>query len=154
MTGYSTVQGILEWSGAFHQRLAEIYRGLALGHEQERIGMLLVYLAEHEEAFRRALKDYEGDASFGLAATWHSRVPWPSVPPESVAQLREMLQVQDTADVVQLAIEFHDALILFYSSLRDQSGNDSTHTLFAALADMEIHEKLRMVRDAQRLEDY
>ena len=149
---FKRAQDILDWVVVFHDRLATLYHGLAKGREQERIGLLLEYLADHQEGLRDNLMDYETDVT-RLLPTWYEQAPETPLPGD-VQALVDFLEAQDTAEIVQLAIGFHDQLIDLYKWMQDKAPTDSLRELFANLAEMENHEKMRMVRDAQRLEDY
>ena len=149
---FKTVKELLDWIIAFHDHLATLYHDMAKGREQERIGLLLEYLADHQEGLRDRLMDYESDVN-RLLPTWYEQAPETPLPGDPAA-LEEFLALKETHEVVLLAIGFHDQLIHLYQWLRDKAPNDSLRRLFESLADMESHEKIRMVRDALRLEDY
>ena len=52
---FKQLSDVLDWAQALHRKLAELYRDRAGSHTQDRIGMLLTYLAEHENALALAL---------------------------------------------------------------------------------------------------
>lgn len=149
---FKRVQDILDWVVIFHDRLATLYHGMAKGREQERIGLLLEYLADHQEGLRDTLLDYAADVN-RLLPTWYEQAPETPLPGDPQA-LADFLEVKQTSEVVNLAIGFHDQLIDLYKWMQDKAPTDSIRELFASLVAMETHEKMRMVRDALRLEDY
>ncbi len=150
---FRTVKDILDWSQAFHAHLADQYDSLAAGHEQDRVGMLLTYLSDHQKMLKEAISEYETDAADGLLKTWYDEEINTSLP-DSLDALRDELAANDTGKLLTQAIAFHDYLTAIYKSLADKSPNRAAQALFSSLASMEHHEQLRLARDALRLEDY
>lgn len=149
---FKRVQDILDWVVVFHDQLATLYHDMAKGRERERIGLLLEYLADHQEALRDNLMDYETDVN-RLLPTWYDQAPETPMPTDP-GKLADFLNVRDTAELVRLAAAFHDQMISLYASMRDKAPTDSLNELFSSLMELERHEKMRMVRDANGLEDY
>lgn len=149
---FKQISEVLDWAAALHTRLAADYKRLADDQSRTRVGLLLDYLAEHETALASALEHYQNDADQRLLRTWYDKAPEPELP-ESLEGLCEELDCSDTAQVVGLAIRFHDLLIDLYTLLRDEAPTASVAELFTNLASMETQEKMRMVRDAEELED-
>lgn len=150
---FKTVHEILDWTAAFHEQVADLYKAKARGHEQERVGLLLNYLADHEAALRDAIRNYEVDAADRLLETWFDKAPDITLP-ATPDKLGHLITSSETADIVKLAVVYHDQLIELYTTLREQAEVESIRELFDSLASMEKNEKMRMIRDAQHLEDY
>ena len=149
---FRTVQDILEWTRTFHHHLGEAYRELSESSTRERARMLLDYLADHEQALETAIEHYETDAADRLLRTWYQGTR--DIPlPKTLEAAREALRDSDTTAIMLKSIEFHDLLIGIYRELVDQAPTDDARALFNSLAEMENHEKMRMVRDAMRFED-
>ena len=149
---FRTVQDILDWTRAYHHRLAEGYRQLSGTTSRERASMLLDYLADHQEALERSIEEYETDAADKLLRTWFQGVR--DIPlPGSLDEADQTLRDADTTRIMYMALEFHDVLTRLYTDLAGQAPTEDVRQLFTGLADMENHEKMRMVRDAMRFED-
>lgn len=149
---FRQISEVLDWTRTFHDTLANDYDGMAKGHEKDRVGMLLQYLAEHERALSAALQHYEEDAARSLLATWYDQAPEIKLPPDLNA-LCDTLEKIDTDSVLALSIAFHDILIDMYAVLADKAPTAAVRELFDSLRGQETREKMRTVRDALRLED-
>jgi hypothetical protein len=150
---FHQIREVLDWTRAFHHSLAEQYGQLAHSEVKERAALLLDYLKDHELALEKAVERYESTAMDGVMNTWFDH-NYDSSLPETLEEWKSCLRCVETEEIVRTAITFHDKLIELYRELRDQASTPSVKELFADLAQMEHNEKLRMVRDATRLEDY
>jgi rubrerythrin len=149
---FRQISEVLDWTRAFHDTLANDYDGLAKGHEKERVGMLLQYLAEHERALSAAIEHYQEDAVSAVLDTWYDQAPEVKLPPD-LNSLCNTLEKVDTETVLSLALMFHDVLIDMYSVLASKAPSQGAKALFDSLISQETREKMRTVRDAMRLED-
>lgn len=149
---FRQISDVLDWTRTFHDTLANDYDGMAKGHEKDRVGMLLQYLAEHERALSAALQHYQEDAAESLLATWYDQAPEIKLPPDLNA-LCDTLEKVDTETVLALSIAFHDILIGLYATLAAKAPTLTAKALFDNLLSQETQEKMRTVRDALRLED-
>lgn len=149
---FKRVEDILAWVVQFHADLEKHYRELEEGSARERVVMLLEYLADHQRALGEATEKFKGDASSQLLDTWFNQAPEVN-DSENLASLASRVSGASTSEVVLIAIECHDLLIQMYQGLQSESDVQSVKDLFQTLIAMEEHEKLRMVRDAGRLED-
>jgi hypothetical protein len=149
---FKQVEDILSWVVQFHADLELRYRELEEGDAKERVVMLLEYLADHQQILGGAIEKFKVDASSQLLNTWFNQTPVVNYP-EKLASLASRVSGASTSEVVLIAVECHDLLIQMYKALQRDSDMQSLKDLFQTLIDMEQHEKLRMVRDAGRLED-
>ncbi len=144
------IKDIFDWTRTFHDKLADEYTRLAQGHDRDRVGMLLNYLAEHERALSEAVKHYEEDAIHSELEIAYD--PDLELPVDLEGLSRELDKV-DTAGVLNLALQFHDMLVRVYQALAEKAPNPEIKGLFEDIVRHEIREKLRTARDAGRLED-
>lgn len=149
---FNQIGDILDWARKLHEHLAEDYQSFSEQHSQQRVGLLLEYLSEHERALAKAIESYEQDAAHRLLSTWHDGVVEVDLP-DSLEGLSEELDCSSTEQVLNLAIQFHDQLIVLYETLSSEAPTPSVAELFDNLSSMEVREKMRTVRDALRLED-
>ncbi len=150
---FRQVREILEWIQVVHENLAQRYTELADQSTRERITLLLQYLADHESALQNAVQAYEADAADALLNTWLDQAPELKLP-ASLAELKIDLQQAEVMDIVQLTAKTHDYLIGIYRELSGLTAAESVREVFANLLELEHHEAMLTVRDAQRLEDY
>ncbi len=144
------IRDILDWTRTFHETLADHYDQLAEGHERERVGLLLHYLAHHERLLSEALEHYEEKDTRKLLETAFE--PDLNLPPDHQT-LADTLEQVDTAGVLSLALRFHDQLITLYQGLAAKAPSQEIKALFDDIASHETREKLRAVRDTDHLED-
>ena len=150
---FCKVKDILDWIAYLHERLAREYDRLSDEAKDERVAMLLEYLADHQRRLQKTITRFETDAADKLLNTWFQGCP-PLDLPESLDDLHQSLAGKSSIEVTKAAIKLHDQLIAIYRELEAAADVDSVREIFANLATLESHEKIRMVRDAQRLEDY
>jgi len=147
---FHTIKEILDWTRTFHAKLASDYDRLAEEHERERVGLLLHYLAQHERALGEAIRHYEEDEIHDILGVAYA----PDVDlPSDLDSLCNTLERVETADVLVLALRFHDLLIDLYEKLAETAPSPEIKALFEDIAQHEVKEKLRTVRDAAHLED-
>lgn len=115
--------------------------------------MLLDYLADHEQALGSSIDEYRHQAPAHILKTWHGSVKDLAFP-ATLEELQAHLGDADTTSVLNSALQLHDLLIDLYRYMAETAQTDSTRELFDNLLALEQHEKLRLVRDATRLEDY
>ena len=149
---FKQIEDILTWIRQFHADLEIVYRGLKEKTDKERLAMLLDYLADHEHTLADAVDKYKEDASSTLLHTWFNQLPETDYQ-DKLTDLLQSFSCDNTSEVLSLAIDCHDLLIDLYKNLQSSNDTPSSKTLFQNLVDMEEHEKIRMVRDAARLED-
>ncbi len=150
---FRQVREILEWNQTIHEQLAQRYAELAQQSSDERVTLMLRYLADHETALQNAVQAYETDAADALLETWFDQAPALELP-ASLAELKINLQQASVMDIVKIAINTHEFLMAIYRELHDLSDVATAREVFANLLELEQHEAMRTVRDAQRLEDY
>lgn len=144
------IRDILDWTRTFHETIADHYDHLANGHDKERVGLLLHYLADHERLLSEALEHYEEKDTRKLLET--AFAPDLDLPPNLDA-LSDKLEQVNTAGVLSMALRFHDQLITLYQGLSAKAPSPEIKALFDDIASHETREKLRAVRDADHLED-
>ena len=149
---FQQIKDVLAWTEAFHRALGREYEQLAGHSAQPRVAMLLDYLAAHEKALADAVGHYQEDGAKGLLNTWYQSAPDFALPGD-LDSLCQALDCASTGGVVAMAMDFHDLLIGLYEQLQSQAPTPEAEALFANLTSMETREKMRMVRDAEELED-
>lgn len=149
---FCQVKEVLDWVLSFHERLSEEYDRLSDDANKERVSLLLNYLAEHQRVLVSTIEKFEIDAADELLNVWSQECPSLELP-TSLDELNATLSGKETNDIVNEAIKFHDELIRVYRELEGAAEIDSVRDLFANLASLEKNEQMRMVRDAQYLND-
>jgi hypothetical protein len=147
---FRNVREILDWTKTFHEALATEYEEMAIGHERERVGLLLSYLADHERVLSDALTHYEEDQTHSILETCYA----PDVElPEDVHALAEKIETLDTMSVMKLAVQFHEILVCLYRKLAEKAPSQEVKALFENIARHESREKINTVRNTGQFED-
>ena len=149
---FAQIHDVLHSTQVFHQELSARYQAVAKESALPRIKMLLDYLASHEAAQAEALARYEADAPDAVAQTWYQSPPELDLP-LTPAALQETLPSLDLPQLVDLAVRYHENLVRYYNELKDRAPSVATAELFAHLASTEAKEAMRVVRDAEELQD-
>jgi len=149
---FCQVNEVLDWVVSFHERLSEEYNKLSDEATKERVSLLLNYLAEHQRMLVSTIEKFEIDAADAFLNTWSQDCPSLELP-ASLEELHVTLSGKETIDIVNEAIKFHDEMIRVYRELEGAAETDSVREIFANLASLEKNEQMRMVRDAQYLND-
>ncbi|MFQ5731254.1 MAG: hypothetical protein ACE5KM_04780, partial [Planctomycetaceae bacterium] len=113
------VKDIVDHIRACHARLSEQYADFGNQHTNERIRLLLAFMAQHEQSFEASLADYEHDAATGILDTWI-----PFVPEEALNDALEDLELHDgmdPEDVISDALALDRKLIDLYRHLASET---------------------------------
>lgn len=146
-----TVRDVVSWSANYHATLESQYLGLAAKAFDERICMLLEYLASHEHQIEVGLRRYLDTAPPGLLSTWSRSGP--SLPqPTLLEELKSCLCCTSVEAITELAVRIHTTLGGMYSELVELAELENQRELLTALCDYEEAETRRMVRDTGRFE--
>jgi len=147
---FRNVRAIIDWTKTFHEALASEYDLMAVGHEKERVGLLLSYLADHERVLSDALTHYEDDQTHSILETCYAR----DVDlPEDVHALSAQIKALDTMSVMKLAVDFHEILVCLYRKLAETAPSEEVKALFENIARHEAREKINAVRNTGQFED-
>ncbi|SHF68148.1 hypothetical protein SAMN02745148_03278 [Modicisalibacter ilicicola DSM 19980] len=147
-----TIGDVLDWTRAVHGNLADCMAHCSKGADQERVRMLLDYLAEHERELSRVLELTKQDASPSALHTWCYEY-FERYPVKPHEQCNEDFRNMDTRDIMSAVLALHEKVTDLYRYLHSRAEVNSTRELLANLIELEEHEAMRMARDAGRMED-
>lgn len=147
-----SVKDILEWTVRFHHELAYCLKDCARVNQDQRAGLLLNYLADHEKTLERMMAEFEHTADLNALNTWcyeyvdkhpivkheHNDVPY--------AEL-------DSRDIMARVTKLHEQVIEMFKDLYQRAPVKSEKALLEQLFEVESHEAMRISQSANRLED-
>lgn len=148
---FQTARDLLDQAAGLHEGLARYYQRLSGEAQKERVKLLLDYLARHEQNMSEVLARYSRETADKVRNAWFSQeldgefvkcIP----PARPVAEL-------DNDGIIDLAIQLDDCIIDLYQLIAMSSELPEAREAFANLVSLERQEKLRMVRQAMRLDD-
>lgn len=129
------IKDILEHIRRYHHQLANQLEELKAHESDQRIRLLLDYMARHEINFEKTLSGYEKDTAKSILATWIKYVPDDAIT-EAANQLN--LHGEMPADEILAAVmAFDRALTDMYRELADETSVPRVQELFTKLIDLE-----------------
>ena len=147
-----TIKDILELTRRLHANLADKLKCAAKDAQQEKLRMLLDYLSQHEQELSRAIALSEKDTEKAVLQTWCAE--YFDKHPFKLETLGNLdFANMSTGDVLRSLLAVHDRIIDLYRYLSTRAEVSSTEELLNGLLALEQHEIMRMIRDAEKLED-
>src|SRR5688572_5883293 len=146
-----TLQDLLTNTQEFHSDMSECFSRSAKQANDERVKMLLGYLAEHEQTLAQQVADFAETASSTASNTWVSDYE-EQFPPSKHDKRNHPYATMTTGEILNELHEQHRRIVERYKNLQDfvpGSGGD----LLQQIIDLEQQTMLRMVQSANRLED-
>jgi rubrerythrin len=147
-----TLSELIEWPRALHEKLATCLAHCASRHSDERVSMLLEYLASHEAAMAAMVADFSQQADLKAANTLvYDYIPHNPVTTHLVCDEHylQMTAVEINAEV----FDFHEEINDLYRTLLNTAVIPEAKALMKALLEMEEHETKRLVRQIARMDD-
>ena len=129
------VRDILEGVRRIHHQLSERYEALSKIEPDERLDLLLEYMARHEENFNQCLARYEDEAASGILDTW-----LPFVPDEITSSALEQVEMHAGVSADELignALSVDKRLIALYEVLAGSTSVPHVQELFTNLVQLE-----------------
>lgn len=148
----ATIKDILELTRRLHTNLAVKLQRAAKDAQQEKLHMLLDYLSQHEQELSRVMALSEKDADKAALQTWCAEY-FDKYPLKLETLIDLDFSNMKTDDVLRSLLAVHDRIIDLYRYLSTRAEVTSTAELLNGLLALEQHEIMRMVRDAEKLED-
>ncbi len=129
------VKNILDNIRGYHRSLAKQLESLESHESDERIQLLLEYMARHEDNFEKTLAGYKLDTATGILNTWLKYVP-----DDAIADSLKHLKFRDemSADeILRVVLTFDQALIDLYSELAGETAIPRVQELFGKVLALE-----------------
>jgi rubrerythrin len=142
------VKDILEHIRSFHHRIGDRYANLSEHESDERLVLLLKYLARHEENFNECLGRYEEDAAKGILETWLQFAGDDTL--DEALQRVDLTEDMDVDDIIRCAMSLDKKLVELYRGLADATAAPRVRELFENLIEMEEskdHQYARSIRE-------
>jgi hypothetical protein len=147
-----TLKDLLHWARKCHVQLKDCLQHCGDTAENERVRLLLHYLADHEEKLAKALVAFEEQADLGALNTWSIEYieKQPALLDEVCATPMASLS---PAEIIQSIVQQHENILTLYRHLESRLPRGRAQQLMYDLAEMEHHESMQMVKNQQLLED-
>jgi rubrerythrin len=148
---YQTVKDVVEHARQLHKQIAGFYKQLSNRQHQERIKMLLDYLARHEANLEQMLANFDKDHSQKIWDEWFQFAT-----DDTLSQTLQgaVVHADMTVDeIVTLALQLDDYFINLYQDMALHASSAAVKGVFENLLAVEQQEKNRTVRTALELKD-
>lgn len=151
MLTFRQAKDVIDYAGQLHRHLAECYESQQERLPEEKLKLLMGYLASHERHLADVLANYEETAAQQIREMWMQYVPSSEVE-ESLqcAVIRPDMEVDEIVDVV---LRFDEAVLTLYREIRDETSDPNIKAVFQNLIDMQQKEQQRTVRNALMLRE-
>ncbi|WP_320171150.1 hypothetical protein [Maridesulfovibrio sp.] len=150
MTTVQTAKDVIEQTKAFHKRLGSFYKELSDKVEKERVKLLLDYMSRHHENLAGIMDEYESGLSEKVLTTWFMYVNKEcDLSPFFSADLGPDMTAQQ---VVQVAVDLDKCLLETYEAMLQNDIPDDVSEVFQGLLDMEKREKIKLAKNALKIE--
>lgn len=151
MNTYITVQDVLDNAHDFHQQLVEFYERLTRDSDRERLLVLLNYMRRHEEHLTEGLKQYQEQGNERLLDTWLQYGPDDT--PLKLPPVRDIADDMSIDDILDLALQFDDALASFYADAARLVQSDAAQHLFRDLVEQHEADKATIRENVKAIKD-
>jgi len=146
------VSDVIDHVRIFYSQLSKYYEGLSALADQERVKILLNYLAEFEKRNELALAEYEEAAPNDVINTWF-KYGVDKEPAESFA-LATLASDMDVDAVVREALRLDQCLSDLYQEVIERAQTDRIQELFTNLLEANKKNMRDLVRDSEHLQDW
>lgn len=146
MHTFEQVKDVLDYSKAIHAGLRKLYASMNEQPQQERVKMLLEYLYEQEHQLEQATAGFEAVTPQSVLDTWIQYGP--SFNMQELIDSKKIRPDMSFDEIVDLAMEFDDALTDFYKQAENESDIPRIKEIFQNLEEMERRGKIRQLRAA------
>lgn len=150
MSAYTTV-GILDRARYFHKQLHGFYDGLKSRIEQEKLLLILDYLAQHELRMEQALQRYEQDIAHKVAETWFKYNPEMSID-EAIASIA-LPRTMSLDDLMTIAIKLENYFVTLYQRAAEQAVSPDVKEVFEQLTKETMKDRTKLSRDLVDMQD-
>jgi len=150
MTNVQTAKDVIEQTKAFHRKLGDFYQDLSDKVEKERVKILLEYMSRHHDNLAAIVDEYEDSVSENVLNTWFMYVnkecdlsPFfdANIGPEMTAQ-----------QAIKIAVDLDKCLLETYEAMLQNEVPDEVSEVFESLLEMEKIEKIKMAKNALKIE--
>lgn len=149
MKTFETARDVLNNARELHHLAAKLYQQLKSQTSDDRAGMLLGYMIDHENKMEQNLIRYEDHAPEGVLGTWIQFTL-----EETPQVFIDELDISSGMSVEQIADMGHQVdayLVNLFEEVMHTATNNNVKDVFKSLMDMEKEEKYTLTRAANSL---
>tara|TARA_R100000656_G_scaffold53482_1_gene42299 strand:+ start:591 stop:1055 length:465 start_codon:yes stop_codon:yes gene_type:complete len=142
----------LTWAAEFHNRIRDRLRHCSQTASDERLALLLDYLANHEDRLAKIIAAFEREGDLNSLNTWC--VEYLNEKPIAEHKYSDKpLSELDQDQILDFVVFKHSQIIELFKNLLARAAIPSMTELLTNLVELEEHEIKSMVQGANRLSD-
>lgn len=147
-----TIRDVLNWTVSFHKNLKDCLKHCAHLNKDERAGMILNYLADHEGSLARIVQGFVNTADKKALNTWCYDY-MDKHPIIKHGHCESPYQELDMPHIMERTVANHKHVIELFEHLYSRVDTDSAKELLETIKGVEENEIKRMVQTANRFSD-
>lgn len=148
---FKKTRELLDHVRRFHEDVGAHCEEVCGGAEQERIRILLNYIAERERNQARAMSEFEKETADQVLDTWFQyTTDDDALPTLLTASFKPDMAPED---IMNAMMAIADHLLALYRDLLDAADTDELRQVFQNLLDHEQKEKEKLARNLQMFQD-
>lgn len=129
------VKDILDHIRSVHHQLNKVCHQLSASEPDERLQLLLTYIGRHEEAFNRAIRQYEKEANVKMAVDTWLQFSADNTVDDAFREL-DLHAGMTAEEIVEQVLSFDAKLMELYRDLADSTSSSQVRELFSNLVQM------------------
>ena len=140
---YEQVKDVLQQAKLFYKKTANFYEQLSRESDQERVKLLLNYMAKREKAFEQIVDRFHNESKQSIIQQWMQFTP-----PRTVTKALDELKkkpIESVDELMQMATTMDDALIEYYRTLVNISRKPEVRDAFINLMEATLKKDREMV---------
>ncbi|MCB0262168.1 MAG: hypothetical protein KDE52_05400 [Calditrichaeota bacterium] len=140
---YEQVKDVLQQAKLFYKKTANFYEQLSRESDQERVKLLLNYMAKREKAFEQIVDRFHNESKQSIIQQWMQFTP-----PRTVTKTLDELKkkpIESVDELMQMATTMDDALIEYYRTLVNISRKPEVRDAFINLMEATLKKDREMV---------
>ena len=145
------VREFVDFGKHLHGKIKELYEDLNEHAQLERVKLLLDFLSRHEQHMEESLARFEKESRHGILEAWLEYSPGLDV--DKVMDRFRLRENPSSDEIIQIAMDFDDALVSLYREVAEKANNSKVKALFNNLLQLEESEKIQVARAAMTLGD-
>ena len=145
------VREFVDFGKHLHGKIKELYEDLNEHAQLERVKLLLDFLSRHEQRMEESLARFEKESRHGILEAWLEYSPGLDV--DKVMDRFRLRENPSSDEIIQIAMDFDDALVSLYREVAEKANNSKVKALFNNLLQLEESEKIQVARAAMTLGD-
>lgn len=148
---FEQTKDVLEHARSFHQRVGDFYQDLSDHTEQQRLKLLLDYMAEREQELASALEQFTEGSSREVLDTWFQFC----CDDETLKLCPGALLHNDMTldEIISAGVALSQCFINLFREIANTADSEQVRAVFQNLLESEQREQKKLVRNVEMFTD-